>query len=165
MLQKVDMEKEENINIKVSMITIFILILIPTIIFISPGILFICNTFLNATKILFIVLFILLTEILQILLSKSKIRRWILPILFFLCSLSIILAFWIQDNSHLTNYGVTFIFVILEIFLFIVTNIPTVIFVVTNIILKDRNELKENTKKYFKFSILIILVVLVVLLF
>lgn len=86
--------------------------------------------------ILLLVLFVL--ELLQIACAKSKIKKWILPILSFLFSLygmGFLIAFEISDTLGpieniwgVVSFGTLMMFPIL--------NIPTIMFIVTNAIVK-----------------------------
>lgn len=79
------------------------------------------------------ILFIIIVEFLQILLSKIKVIRWILPLLNFLIAIFIeinLIVFSMFNESksllQVIDYEVVLLFVIM--------NIPTILFILTNII-------------------------------
>lgn len=89
-----------------------------------------------------LILVLLVLELLQILWAKSKNKKWILPILTFLfslCMMFFLISFEISDTLgtvgnvfEVVSFGTLMMFPIL--------NIPTIIFIVTNIILKKKGE-------------------------
>jgi len=93
-----------------------------------------------------LMLILIFFELIQIACSQSKIGKWILPILFFLFSIFVminLLAFEIA-----CYYGTPdniFEMVSVETLMFFpVLNIPTAIFIITNIIIKKLAEKKSN---------------------
>lgn len=112
--------------------------------------------------ILFLVLLVILIELLQILMSKYKIVKWIIPIISFIISINILLGIIVFELNET---------VILEpampnmihIFLFIITNIPTVIFSITNYVMNSKKNTDKNFYKNIKLSIIIILIILTIL--
>lgn len=118
---------------------------------------------------LLLILIILFLELTQILVSKIKILKWFLPVLFFILSILVASNLFIIEYINFINYPCfisnTFIPSIFVIFLyFAIVNIPTVIFIITNIILKkkDISRLHYIIISIFIF-VLIILIILVCL--
>ena len=93
-----------------------------------------------------LILILIFFELIQIACSQSKIGKWIIPILFFLFSIFVminLLAFEIA-----CYYGTAdniFDMVSIETLMFFpVLNIPTAIFIITNIIIKKLTKKKSN---------------------
>lgn len=77
--------------------------------------------------IILIILFLIMIEMIQILLSRFKIVKWIFPVLSFLSSVNIILAMIIMtEKSQVINT------IIMCVVTLIIVNIPTIVFCYTN---------------------------------
>ncbi len=113
--------------------------------------------------ILFIISIIVLVELIQILNSRFKIRKWILPILSLLNSINIILCMLVLKKHDATNNEIETITLMYSILLFVIFNIPTLIFIVTNFILNKGQSTNENFYKNVKLCALITLVLAIVL--
>ena len=113
--------------------------------------------------ILFIISIIVLVELIQILNSRFKIRKWILPILSLLNSINIILGMLVFKKHDATNNEIETITLMYSILLFVIFNIPTLIFIVTNSILNKGQGTNENFHKNVKLCALITLVLAIVL--
>jgi cytochrome bd-type quinol oxidase subunit 2 len=113
--------------------------------------------------ILFIILIIVLVELIQILNSRFKIRKWILPILFFINSINIILGMFVYEQHDSPNSKIETITLISYILIFIILNIPTLMFIVTNFIVNKKQETNEKFYKNVKLCALITMVLVIVL--
>ena len=93
-------------------------------------------------------------ELIQIYFAKSKIKKWILPILSFAFSLYV-MAFFISFEISDTLGQVENVWSVVSfgtLMMFPILNIPTIMFLVTNVIAKiiyDRNNWQMK-KKYDK---------------
>jgi hypothetical protein len=114
-------------------------------------------------EILFIILIIVLIELIQILNSRFKIRKWILPILFFISSINIILGMLVYEQHDSPNNKIETITLISHILIFVILNIPTLIFIVTNFIINKKQKINEKFYKNVKLSALITMVLAIVL--
>ena len=95
--------------------------------------------------ILILILFCL--ELIQIACAESKIKKWILPILSFLFSLFIMLnliVFELGCQTEPKEIGLKEFFSATAWGNLPVLNIPTIIFIITNIIMEKRNKKKQN---------------------
>lgn len=88
--------------------------------------------------ILFIILIIVLIELIQILNSRFKIIKWILPILSFLNSINIILSMFVLEKHNVPNNEIETITLLYIILYFVIFNIPTLIFIITNYIVNKK---------------------------
>lgn len=103
-----------------------------------------------------IVMIIILFELIQMLLSKRKVLRYILPIITYLFSLYIILGLIIYDIEESMKYRTFGLSNIISwIWLFFIFNIPTILFCVTNICMKKKE------KKYIVAYIIINIILLI----
>lgn len=115
--------------------------------------------------IIFIILIIVLLELIQILNSRFKIRKYILPTLFFLNSINIILGMLVFEKHDALNNKIDSITSICNILYFILLNIPTVIFIITNYIVDKKQCADENFfKRIKKFALTIFIILLIVIL-
>lgn len=116
--------------------------------------------------IIFIILIIVLLELIQILNSRFKIRKYILPTLFFLNSINIILGMLVFEKYDASNNKIDSITSICNILYFILLNIPTVIFIITNYIVDKKQCADENFfKRIKKFALTIFIILLIVILY
>lgn len=114
--------------------------------------------------IVFIILIIVLLELIQILNSRFKIRKYILPTLFFLNSINIILGMLVFEKHDTSNNKIDSITLICNILYFILLNIPTVIFIITNYIVGKKQYTDEKFFKIIKkFAITIFIILLIVI--
>lgn len=96
-----------------------------------------------------LILVLLVLELIQIACSKSKITKWILPILSFIFSMCImiyLIGFELADQTVPKKIGLKEIFSATAWGNLPVLNIPTIIFIVTNIIMEKINNKKKETK-------------------
>ena len=117
---------------------------------------------------LILVIIIIIFELMQILCSRFKVIKWILPTLSFLNSINIFLAMIVfegkEDYFKYENF-------IGNIAIFLISNIPTIIFTITNLIIskKEKNnkevisslekeKLDKKQKRLFAIAILIIII-------
>lgn len=94
-----------------------------------------------------LILLIIAFEWLQIYLSEHKIGKWVLPVLSFLFSLFVMLnliVFELGDYREPKNIGLKEIFSATAWGNFPVLNIPTIIFILTNVIMKRINKNKPK---------------------
>lgn len=94
-----------------------------------------------------LILVILALELIQISCAESKIKKWILPILSFLFSLFIILnliVFELGNQIEPKKFGLKEVFSATAWENFHVLNIPTIMFIVTNIAIKKIANKKEK---------------------
>lgn len=96
--------------------------------------------------ILFIILIMVVLELIQVLNSRFKIRKWILPIISLLNSINIILSILILEKHDSSNNKIESISLLYNILYFVICNIPTLIFIFTNYIL---NKKKVTNKKFY----------------
>ena len=95
---------------------------------------------------IYVVLIMIALEILQISCAESKIKKWILPILSFLFSLFILLnliVFELGNHTGTRSIGLKEIFSATAWENLPFLNIPTIIFIMTNIITKQIIKKKE----------------------
>lgn len=117
------------------------------------------------TGVLIIILLMIAFEMIQIHLAKTKVGKWVLPVIVFVFSIQVILGLVIFESANYTNIGKTFfeIFDFNEIFEFIeilcVMNIPTVIFLVTNKIVNSKKII--DTKKLILYGIYIAMILVI----
>lgn len=88
--------------------------------------------------ILFIILIMVVLELIQVLNSRFKIRKWILPIISLLNSINIILSILILEKHDSSNNKIESISLLYNILYFVICNIPTLIFIFTNYILNKK---------------------------
>lgn len=112
--------------------------------------------------ILFIMVFILLLELIQILNSRFKIRKWILPILSFLFSINIILGMFVFEKHDSQNNKIDDITLIWNVLYFTIFNIPTLIFIITNYIVNKKYLFDKKFYKNLKYCILITFLILII---
>lgn len=96
---------------------------------------------------IYLVLIMIALEIIQISCAESKIKKWILPILSFLFSLFILLnliVFELGDHTGTRSLGLKEIFSATAWENLPVLNIPTIIFIATNIIMNKINNRKNR---------------------
>ena len=96
---------------------------------------------------IYLVLIMIALEIIQISCAESKIKKWILPILSFLFSLFILLnliVFELGDHTGTRSLGLKEIFSSTAWENLPVLNIPTIIFIATNIIMNKINNRKNR---------------------
>ena len=94
-----------------------------------------------------VILLLLAFEMIQISCAESKIKKWILPILSFLFSLFILInliAFELGCQTEPKEIGVKEIFTATAWENLPVLNIPTIIFIATNIIMNKINNRKNR---------------------
>lgn len=112
---------------------------------------------------------IILFEIIQILLSNRKIGKWIQPAIVFLMSIHLMISWIIFESANYMNAGKTF-FEIFEFDIvkgFAILNIPTIMFILTNIIVKRINKSKNMNqnnpnKKKIILSVTYIIALLII---
>ena len=88
------------------------------------------------------ILYLAITECIQVFIANKKIIKWILPILNFIISLFVEINLIVFT---MLNDGKNFFKTIDKevVLLFLILNIPTIIYIITNIVIKKR---KENKK-------------------
>lgn len=88
------------------------------------------------------ILYLVITECIQVFIANKKIIKWILPILNFIISLFVEINLIIFT---MLNDGKNFFKTIDKevVLLFLILNIPTIIYIITNIVIKKRKENKE----------------------
>ena len=94
-----------------------------------------------------LILVMLALVLIQISCAESKIKKWILPILSFLFSLFIMLnliVFELGCQTEPKEIGLKEFFSATAWGNLPVLNIPTIIFIITNIIMEKRNKKKQN---------------------
>lgn len=94
-----------------------------------------------------LILVMLALELIQISCAESKIKKWILPILSFLFSLFIMLnliVFELGDQIEPKKFGLKEVFSVTAWGNLPVLNIPTIMFVGTNIVMKKIANKKEK---------------------
>lgn len=99
-----------------------------------------------------IVMSIILFELIQMLLSRRKILRYILPIITYIFSLFNIYGLVIYDIH--SSDTITLTQIISWIWIFFIFNIPTILFCITNICMKKKE------KKYIIIYIIINIILL-----
>lgn len=94
-----------------------------------------------------LILLIVVLELIQVSCTRLKVRKWILPILSFLLSVYIIIyltGFELADQVGTDRKGLIDVMDIDTWMMFMILNIPTVIFILTNIIFNKINNRKEK---------------------
>ena len=94
-----------------------------------------------------LILVLLAFEMIQISCAESKIKKWILPILSFLFSLFILLnliVFELGCQTEPKKFGLKEFFSATAWGNLPVLNIPTIIFIITNIIMEKLNNKKKK---------------------
>jgi len=94
-----------------------------------------------------LILVLLVLELIQIACSESKIKKWILPILSFLfsaCIMIYLIGFELADQTEPKKFGLKEIFSATAWGNLPILNIPTIIFIATNIIMKKLNNKKKE---------------------
>lgn len=88
------------------------------------------------------ILYLVITECIQVFIANKKIIKWILPILNFIISLfvEINLIIFTMLNDGKNFFGTIDKEVVL---LFLILNIPTIIYIITNIVIKKQKKNKE----------------------
>lgn len=89
------------------------------------------------------ILYLVITECIQVFIANKKIIKWILPILNFIISLFVEINLIIFT---MLNDGKNFFQTIDKevILLFLILNIPTIVYMITNIVIKKQKENKEE---------------------
>lgn len=92
----------------------------------------------------YIILILILTvlELIQIVWAELKIKKWILPILAFSFSIYMIafcISFELSDTLGTVENNWTSVVDMDTLIMFFIFNIPTIMFVVTNVIVKKRH--------------------------
>ena len=88
-----------------------------------------------------LILVLLVLELIQIVWSKSKIKKWILPILSFLLSVYImiyLISFELANQIGTDRHGLIEVVDIGTWMMFVIFNIPTIIFIITNVIVRKK---------------------------
>ena len=104
-----------------------------------------------------IILIIIEMELIQILISKYKIAKWILPILSFILSVNIVLGIIVFEKHESLDYYTYFYYILM----LIIFNIPTILLSVTNFIMNNKKDFYEKFTKKIKLMILINIIVLI----
>ena len=89
-----------------------------------------------------LILVLLVLELIQIVWAKSKIKKWILPILSFLLSVYImiyLISFELANQIGTDRYGLIEVVDIGTWIMFMILNIPTIMFIITNVIVKKKH--------------------------
>lgn len=88
------------------------------------------------------ILYLVITECIQAFIANKKIIKWILPILNFIISIFVEINLIIFT---MLNDGKNFFETIDKevVLLFLILNIPTIVYIITNIVIKKRKENKE----------------------
>lgn len=92
-----------------------------------------------------LIFLIVVLELIQVSCRKSKIKKWILPILSFLLSVYImiyLISFQLADQIEIDRKGLSDVVSIDTWMMFMILNIPTIIFIITNIICNKLNDKK-----------------------
>lgn len=93
-----------------------------------------------------LILVLLALELIQIVWAKSKIKKWILPLLSFLLSVYImiyLIGFALADQIGTDRKGLMEVVDIGTWMMFPILNIPTLMFIITNVIVK-KNKYKTD---------------------
>lgn len=106
--------------------------------------------------VLLVILFFVLIEIVQILSSKNKIVKWIIPVLSFIVSVSIVLGMTVMEQQNQVSNNM-----IMYMLVFVVSNIPTLIFVITNYII-SKITFKDKTRSILKKCIFVIIAIIII---
>ena len=89
-----------------------------------------------------LILVLLILELIQIVWAKSKIKKWILPILAFSFSIymmAFLISFELSDTLGTVENNWTSVVDIGTLMMFLIFNVPTIIFIITNVIVKKKN--------------------------
>lgn len=89
-----------------------------------------------------LILVLLTLELIQIVCAKTKIKKWILPILSFLISVYImiyLIGFELADQIGTDRNGLMEVVDIDTWIMFTILNIPTAMFIITNVIVKKKH--------------------------
>lgn len=104
-----------------------------------------------------IILIIIEMQLIQILISKYKIAKWILPILSFILSINAILGIIVFEKHGNLDYYTYFYYILM----LIIFNIPTILLSITNFIMNNKKDFYEKFTKKIKLMILINIIVLI----
>lgn len=104
-----------------------------------------------------IILIIIEMQLIQILISKYKIAKWILPILSFILSINAILGIIVFEKHGSLDYYTYFYYILI----LIIFNIPTILLSVTNFLMNNKKDFYEKFTKKIKLMILINIIVLI----
>lgn len=104
-----------------------------------------------------IILIIIEMQLIQILISKYKIAKWILPILLFILSINAILGIIVFEKHESLDYYTYFYYILM----LIIFNIPTILLSVTNFLMNNKKDFYEKFTKKIKLMILINIIVLI----
>lgn len=104
-----------------------------------------------------IILIIIEMQLIQILISKYKIVKWILPILSFILSINAILGIIVFEKHRSLDYYTYFYYILM----LIIFNIPTILLSVTNFLMNNKKDFYEKFTKKIKLMILINIIVLI----
>lgn len=104
-----------------------------------------------------IILIIIEMQLIQILISKYKIAKWILPILSFILSINVILGIIVFEKHGSLDYYTYFYYILM----LIIFNIPTILLSVTNFLMNNKKDFYEKFTKKIKLMILINIIVLI----
>ncbi len=104
-----------------------------------------------------IILIIIEMQLIQILISKYKIAKWILPILSFILSINAILGIIVFEKHESLDYYTYFYYILM----LIIFNIPTILLSVTNFLMNNKKDFYEKFTKKIKLMILINIIVLI----
>lgn len=88
-----------------------------------------------------LILVLLVLELIQIVWAKSKIKKWILPILSFLLSVYImiyLISFELANQIGTDRHALIEVVDIGTWMMFVIFNIPTIIFIITNVIVRKK---------------------------
>lgn len=113
--------------------------------------------------ILFVIVIGTLLELIQILSSKNKIGKWILPSMSFLFSIFVILGIFVFEKHGVLNNKIDISTVKYNILYVIIFNIPTLIFTITNFIMNKKKNIDKDFYKKIKISTLITLIMMIIL--
>lgn len=89
-----------------------------------------------------LILVLLVLELIQSVWAKSKIKKWILPILSFLLSVYImiyLISFELADQIGTDRHALIEVVDIGTWIMFMILNIPTIMFIITNVIVKKKH--------------------------
>ena len=104
-----------------------------------------------------IILIIIEMQLIQILISKYKIAKWILPILSFILSINAILGIIVFEKHESLDYYTYFYYILM----LIIFNIPTILLSVTNFLMNNKKDFYEKFTKKIKLMMLINIIVLI----
>ena len=89
-----------------------------------------------------LILVLLVLELIQCIWAKSKIKKWILPILSFLLSVYImiyLISFELANQIGIDRHGLIEVVDIGTWMMFVILNIPTIMCIITNVIVKKKH--------------------------